>query len=94
MQIHMYLVHYDEDMVGEDAIRGRVVMYHGYDIGAQVCDDCFPEFEAHYSGRSWKYGGVIKSWACCNFCGVVVLAGAESEPEPPQESKQLEFDWG
>lgn len=94
MQIHGYLVHFDEDIVGEDSIHGRVVLRHGYDLFVQVCDDCVTKLDTEYKGHSWRDDGVMKSWACCYFCRVVVREIDESEPESPRESKQLEFDWG
>jgi len=70
-----------------------VVHYSDFNLITQVCEDCTAEFEAQYSDLPRSYGGIYKSWACCNFCHVVVYGVDESEPEPPQESKQLEFDF-
>lgn len=93
MRIYKYAVHFDEDFVGEDDTHGLFIISHGYDLLVSVCDDCIVKLETEYSGHPRRYDGVYKSWACCNFCKVVVLGVDESEPELPQEPKQLEFDF-
>jgi len=74
-------------------IHKYVVHYSDFDLITQVCDDCTAEFEARYGDLPRSYGGVYRSWACCNFCRVVVYGVVEAESELPQESKQLEFDF-
>lgn len=83
-RIHKYVIYY------------RKEINHSFNLIVQVCDDCISKFEAKYSDLPRSYGGILKSWSCCNFCGVVSLGTSEpelTEPEPLRGYEQLEFDF-
>jgi len=77
--VYKYIVHFDEDIVGEDIVHGLFVMGHGYDLIVSVCDGCLDKFEVLYGDISYTDDGAYQSGAYCNYCRVRAQDGGVDE---------------
>lgn len=106
MQVYKYIVHFDEDIVGEDIVHGLFMMGHGYDLIVSVCDSCLGEFENEFKDLDFKCEGIYPSGAYCCYCGGSVsssdkdsrVSGRRFPVRSPvdttkQEQAQLVFDF-